>query len=283
MRDPRGLHLTLYASCFDNKGGGFTLEPPERLGTIIRPASWSKPPKKKDLLCWSPARYASGQLRAKSNVISVSCLVYDIDDGAPFDMHNLFSDYRYYAHSTFSHKPEAPKWRLILPLKRPVPGAEWRRAWRAGKEIFQSRTGCEIDGVCSDASRLYYIGTREALEFSNLHNGKYLKLDYSHIPEKEEKPKQIQKTYQKAVYAYNEDKAVYMSLKTDPEARRRAAEALGAKISEDGIARGMICPSCGREDLWFAIDPTQKSSATCNHLNSCGYFINLYDLLLMEK
>lgn len=282
MRDPRGLYLTLYDSCFDNKGGGFTLEPPERLGAIIRPASWSKPPRKSDLLCWSPARYAPGALRAKANVISVSCLVYDIDDGANFDMHNLFSDYRYYAHSTFSHKPELHKWRLILPLKSPIPGADWRRAWKAGKEIFQARTGSEIDGVCSDASRLYYIGTNEALEFSNLHSGEYLKLDYSHIPEREEK-KAKPKTFKRAVYAYDEDKSVYMTLKTDPEARRRVAETLGANISDDGIARGMICPSCNRPDLWFTIDPSLKSSATCNHLNSCGFYINLYDLLLMEK
>lgn len=283
MRDPRGLYLTLYKNCFDNQGGGFTIEPPSQLGTIIRPAEWSKPPKKTDLLCWSPARYHPGEKRSKSNVIDVSCVVYDIDEGSPFELHNMFSDFRYYAHTTYSHKPDYPKWRLILPLKKPVPGADWRRAWKAGRELFQGRTGCEIDGVCSDASRLYYIGTREAEEFSNLERGQYLDLDYSHIPEAADKPRAIPHVQKKAVYAQNEDKAVYMSLKTDPEARRKAAEALGADISEDGIARGMICPGCGRSDLWFAIDPTQKSSATCNHKNTCGYFINLYDLLLMEK
>ena len=103
---------------------------------------------KRDLRLWSPVLYKEGWAERGSDGVShVSCLVLDhdrpirIQDAiAPFEDHFLLY------HSTWSHSPEHPKFRIILPLAAPVPAAHWDKVWtwayrQSGGEIDRSMSG----------------------------------------------------------------------------------------------------------------------------------------------
>ena len=239
-----------------------------------------KLPKDKERL-WSPAAYEPNATRKSANVIELSMMVFDVDDGTTFNHHYLFCDYRYYAHTTHSHTEDHHKWRLVLPFKKPIKRENWRRAWQAGKNLFQHRTGSDIDGACKDPARMYYIAPPfgEHLFFDGSQEGNFLKLNWESIPEEKPKNKIVTLTNRRAMTAKSSEYKIMMALKMEPESRQKAAEQLKANISDDGIARGIVCPSCGRPDVWFAINPAQKHVATCNHQNSCRWFGSVYDLL----
>lgn len=57
------------------------------------------------------------------------------------------------------------------------------------------------------------------------------------------------------------------ALRVDEDTRTNLARDLGAKIS-GSIARGLVCPSCSRRSLWFALP---KGWARCDHKESCGF------------
>ena len=67
------------------------------------------------------------------------------------------------------------------------------------------------------------------------------------------------------------------ALSSDPEARERVAVALGGRVRRSGtgpaVACDLPCPACGRPDVWFYVDPGERSSvARCNHRHSCAWF-----------
>ncbi|MDP6940361.1 MAG: hypothetical protein QF848_16210, partial [Planctomycetota bacterium] len=66
-------------------------------------------------------------------------------------------------------------------------------------------------------------------------------------------------------------------LRTLPGARLELGKALGGTLSGERV-HGITCPNCGRPDVWFIVDPETKTSASCNHQNSCGWWGSLYDL-----
>ncbi len=85
---------------------------------------------KTDLRLWSPTLYEEGARRDSENVIHVSCIVLDFDEGASIeDAHRWFAPWRHILHTTWSHQPSAPKFRLALPLASPVPANDFRVLW----------------------------------------------------------------------------------------------------------------------------------------------------------
>jgi hypothetical protein len=109
---------------------------------------------KKGLPCWSPVEYGPGDKRRRENVIAVSCAVADFDGGITLDeAHDLFKDWPYVAHTSYRHADDAPRFRLILPLARPVPAALWARAWHW---LF-TRTDGRMDGACKEPHRAYLL------------------------------------------------------------------------------------------------------------------------------
>lgn len=109
----------------------------------------------KDGAAWSPATF-DGK-RAKENAVAVCALVLDYDDGAdPVDATRDL-DARgvcYILHTTHSHTPDAPKFRVVLPLARPVAACDWPSFYeRAARHFGQGKT----DASCKDASRLYFL------------------------------------------------------------------------------------------------------------------------------
>jgi hypothetical protein len=81
----------------------------------------------------------------------VSCLVFDCDRTAP-DLERLDSLY-WLGHTTHSHTPQAPRWRVVIPLLAPVPAAQWGDIWRRARAALCP----EADPACKDPSRAYWL------------------------------------------------------------------------------------------------------------------------------
>jgi hypothetical protein len=102
--------------------------------------------------CWSPTKYADGATsRGNAGVEAVSCLVFDCDRVPP-DPKRLEHVY-WVGHTTWSNKPQAPRWRVIIPLARPVPAAQWRDVWQCAHAALCP----EADPACKDPSRAYWL------------------------------------------------------------------------------------------------------------------------------
>jgi hypothetical protein len=65
--------------------------------------------------CWPPTRYADGMTsRGNAGVEVVSCRVFDCDRVPP-DPDRLNGVY-WLGHTTWSHTPQAPRWRVVISL-----------------------------------------------------------------------------------------------------------------------------------------------------------------------
>lgn len=110
----------------------------------------------KDGKAWSPTAFHGP--RAKENAGPIVAAVFDLDDVTPDVVKQLvesLNDYTYVMHSTYSQGCL----RLVLPLARPVPAADWPTAWSTIKDALR----LPADEACKDASRLYYLPTRPSV------------------------------------------------------------------------------------------------------------------------
>jgi putative DNA primase/helicase len=97
---------------------------------------------------WSPAVYLEGVNRSKSGVAAVTALVMDVDDGTPIkELHRKLEGYAYFWHTSYSHTPEHPKYRIVVFLAAPVPAAQWGELWLRA----QAWMGGHLDPATKDA------------------------------------------------------------------------------------------------------------------------------------
>jgi hypothetical protein len=110
---------------------------------------------KKDLRLWSPVKYRDGwKERGTEGVTHVSCLVLDYDAGVRIpEATGVWSELFHLVHTTWSHTPEHPRFRVILPLAVPVPAAEFERLWDWAYE----RAGGDIDRQLSGVAATYAL------------------------------------------------------------------------------------------------------------------------------
>ncbi len=110
----------------------------------------------KDGIAWIPcsAHDQKGR-RAQSNMKEAHLLILDIDNGLSLDtVKQTISGIEAAIHSSFSHTPEHPKWRVVMPLKEPIPASDLAKLF----DHFQERFGGELDASCGhDSARLYYL------------------------------------------------------------------------------------------------------------------------------
>jgi len=106
--------------------------------------------------CWSPTKYASGTTsRGNAGVEAVSCLVFDLDRVPP-DRERLEPVY-WLGHTTWSHTSRSPRWRVVIPLARPVPAKHWGDVWRRARAALCP----EADPACKDPSRAYWLPSHD--------------------------------------------------------------------------------------------------------------------------
>lgn len=128
--------------------------------------------------CWSPTQYADGATsRGNAGVASVTCLVFDCDRVPP-DPERL-EGVCWIGHTTWSHTPETPKWRVVIPLARPVAAKRWRDVWLRARAALCP----EADPSCKDPSRQYYLPGHPAGVVGETVNHAGQLLDASTLPE----------------------------------------------------------------------------------------------------
>ena len=251
--------------------------------------------KKKHLPAFSPAIF-SGRLDSES-VISISCMVFDIDDGVQFEDHNVFKDFQYIAYTSPSHTLLNHKWRLVIPLDTPIPKEYWEYVWDdmiawGSKKL---NIGMSFDKTCKDPRRFYYLG-RSTRDFEYHVNSSGL-LYWVNIDEIMERKARREAAQKKALEeqqqrlkqmankpARNRDiyQELRMNLGVNKQYRMVLANRIGARITSGSNPRavGWDCPLCNRNDCtFFYLDPiSNKLGAFCNHQNSCGMSMSLFEL-----
>lgn len=103
-----------------------------------------------------PAAFHEGhRYREADNVREMTLFVFDMDDGTPWEeVRPNLAGLAYVAYSSFSHSTEHPKYRVAVPLSRPVPAAEWADTWR---RLVSHLSDDRADLKCKNLDRLYYL------------------------------------------------------------------------------------------------------------------------------
>ncbi|MEN6644704.1 MAG: hypothetical protein ABFE08_19880, partial [Armatimonadia bacterium] len=112
----------------------------------------------KDGPLWSPTKYAQGATRKAANVLAVSCLVADLDEGGAdvSAIDRAFAPWFFAVHSTHSFTAKHPKFRLVVPLADDVSATDWPEVWKRWA-WWMGLIGQPIDKACKDPSRIYYL------------------------------------------------------------------------------------------------------------------------------
>jgi hypothetical protein len=105
---------------------------------------------------WSPARFQRGKVRAKANVVEVSVLVFDIDDGTDASTVEYWlglAGLSFVIQPSYSHTPDHPKLRVVIRLTEPIPANEFDETWRRANQHLMHG---HVDPSTKDASRMFY-------------------------------------------------------------------------------------------------------------------------------
>ena len=242
---------------------------------------------KRQIPAWSPTLYPRGAARGTCNVVEVSCLVLDYDDGTSINAGiAAWEPWTHVLHTSWSHTPEHPRFRVVLPLAEAVPARAWARAWKWA--LSAGRVPTVPDPTCKDASRLYFRPAIRAADWPHYARawepGPWLSIDWRSIPNEdtERRARLLQVRRQPATVPVRQYRgAVASQLRTDPAARRELAELLGAKIRgapPEDRAEGIGCPACGQPSVWFPLSPSRMFSCACNHRTHCGWYGSLLAL-----
>lgn len=136
---------------------------------------------KKAAPCWSPASYPSDAIRRDEFVKSISFAVFDVEHHGVFDDYRgMLAGYAYVAHSSFRNTADDPRFRIVIPLKKPVEPGLWSNVWNR----LNHWAGGINDPATSDLSRIYLLpfcpGNQEE-HFIEVGEGRCL--DINELPE----------------------------------------------------------------------------------------------------
>ena len=155
-----GFAITVWGSLTDPQG----IRQEETWDTLLGHGWWRRPAVIADKVKargWSPAIFA-GDRRAKAGVEAVFALVLDYEAAegeAPTSLDDALDLWRGclgLLHTSYSHTPERPRFRVIVALSRAVTGAEYGLLWRWAATRC-AEAGHQIDEACRDPSRLWFL------------------------------------------------------------------------------------------------------------------------------
>ncbi len=105
---------------------------------------------------WSAAVFEPCE-RANANVIGMSALVLDYDDGATIESAvEHWSEFFGVLHTTRKHAADAPRFRVVLPFTRIVTPDDYEAIWRWASEIATA-AGHRIDPSTKDPARFWFL------------------------------------------------------------------------------------------------------------------------------
>lgn len=137
----------------------------------------------KDGPAWIPGELAGP--RCDENMKTVAALVLDFDELQRGDVARLWVTLHGldgFAHTSASHTEHAPKWRVVLPLVRPIEAAAWRERWLAVTAWLGLKGRLKPDGAAKNPSRLYYLPTNLSDVLPNWHRLEGKQLDIDAVP-----------------------------------------------------------------------------------------------------
>jgi len=128
-------------------------------------SEWKETSRKEDAALWSPVTYREGGMRVKgqteTNITAVHAVVLDYDSKqVPVTVEaarEVWNGWEHVGYTTFQHVEDKPRFRVVLPLSRPVNTSEFRRIW-AWVHDFAVKRGVPFDPL-SDPGRIYFIPT----------------------------------------------------------------------------------------------------------------------------
>ena len=236
-------------------------------------------PSKAQIPGWMPVRFSSPH-RCKDNVVEVSCLVLDIDDGSDIEaVSDLFEPWPHIVHTSYSSKPDHHKGRVVLPLAAPCPAHLFPRLWEWG----QRRLGGSVDEQTKDASRYFYLPALgpggHNVAHVNDEPDRLLDLrPYTELPETRQEEAAKEADRKRREYEERRQRGEIPAgrargdeLKHDPGARAALGLALGGRVT-GGYVKGVPCPACGRRSVWWLVEAAEKYSAQCAHESSCRWW-----------
>jgi len=245
------LDVCLWRSLFDNRPSHVRNWSFSTLcDALSKPRA--RPDDKKKLPLWSPTLFKAGAIRRKENVQVLSCLVLDHDDGETIESAcKKWEKYTYILHTSYQHTDQAHRFRLVFPFQTPVDGKHWPAVWRWA-EVMSGKT---IDISCKNQDRLYFLPC-VGEDFRFIVNEAKL-LDLSHL------------RYNPPVLRIP-PRLPGVVPDYDPSWREQVGLQAGGRRVSDRI-RDIVCPKCGRKEVWWLINPESWKGACCNRRNSCGW------------
>ena len=114
----------------------------------------AKRAQEKDGPAWSPALYRDGGKRRNEDVDHLSAFVCDID-GGEIDVDTVqdrLAGHAYLLHTTYSHRPEQPKLRVIIPFRDPFPTSKLAQVYDHFSEIFDDK----LDPCSKKSAQMFY-------------------------------------------------------------------------------------------------------------------------------
>lgn len=96
-----------------------------------------------------------GHRRAYDSLLHSSGVPLDFDTGAVdrFTIEQTLAGYAYVAFTTYAHTAEAPRWRVFVPVSRPMSAEEHTATWTHLNQLFRG----QADEAAKDATRLSYL------------------------------------------------------------------------------------------------------------------------------
>ena len=223
--------------------------------------------------------FADG-VRRNSAFLFASVVALDVEKGPTTqEAHALFRGWAHIVYTTWSHRADAHRFRVVFPLARDVSADEYKRLWSR----LAAMLGTGADAQTKDLARALFLpsqrpdGGRSAAKAWE--DAPFLDPDavLAEVPPSPRRPLSPPRPPVRLPPGIARREA-QERLKTDPACRQRAAEYLDATI-RGNRAEGVLCPRCERTSVWFWIEPGRMSIASCNHRNSCGWWGHLDELL----
>lgn len=134
----------------------------ERAEQDCLPCAGKECPSKLAGMAFSPCRYADGATRGKASVLDVHAFAGDLDHLTREQVataREALSGLAHALYSTHNHlRGGEDDWclRVVIPLSRPVPAADWRRFWLAFAEL----SGLPLDKVVKSTASLLFMPSR---------------------------------------------------------------------------------------------------------------------------
>ena len=110
-----------------------------------------------DLPGWSAALFSDDK-RSKEAAEVVTAIGLDIDKGGVTleQVRAALEGWSAIVHSTRRYTPEAPRWRVVIEVSRPIAAREFEGVWSFARDHL-ARHGITIDEQPKDASRFWFV------------------------------------------------------------------------------------------------------------------------------